>query len=205
MFAVILRDIGAPGVDRAVAASLPMPITFAIDPESPFAAEAMAIYRAAGKEVIMAPTSLPKGGTLQDIEASMAAYADLLPESVAVISAPQDGFQDDLALASLVVPAIGMQGRGVVLINQGLNSASQIAQREGIAYAMVSKIIDAEGESVTVMRRYLDRALFRAAQEGAGIVMGTLQPDTLTALTEWSLEGKAGGVTLAPISALMRP
>ncbi len=205
LFAIILLDTGAADIDRAVWASLPLPVSFAVDPESPTAAEAMALYRAAGKEVIILPTSLPAGAQASDVETSLAAYQAMLPESVAVMSDPVAGFQDDRELASLVVPAVGAQGRGVLLFDKGLNSAAQIAQRDGIPYAMISKMIDTGGESVPVMRRYLDRAVFKAAQDGAAVVMGQTLPDTLTALTEWSLEGRAGDVTLAPISALMQP
>jgi uncharacterized protein len=205
LFAIVLLDTGAPDMDRAVWASLPLPVSFAVDPESPTAAEAMALYRAAGKEVIILPTTLPKGAQASDVETSLSAYAAMLPESVAVMSDPVAGFQDDRDLSSLVVPAIGAQGRGVLLFDKGLNSAAQIAQRDGIPYAMISRMIDTAGESVPVMRRYLDRAVFKAAQDGAAVVMGQTLPDTLSALTEWSLEGRAGDVTLAPISALMQP
>lgn len=205
LFAIVLLDTGTPDLDRAVWASLPLPVSFAVDPESATAAEAMALYRAAGKEVIILPTTLPAGAQASDVETSLAAYQALLPESVAVMSDPVSGFQDDSALATLVVPAIGAQGRGVLLFDKGLNSAAQIAQRDGIPYAMISKMIDAGGESVPVMRRYLDRAVFKAAQDGAAVVMGQTLPDTLAALTEWSLEGRAGDVTLAPISVLMQP
>lgn len=205
LFAIVLLDTGAADIDRAVWASLPLPVSFAVDPESPTAAEAMALYRAAGKEVIILPTTLPAGAQASDVETSLAAYQAMLPESVAVMSDPVSGFQDDRDLASLVVPAVGAQGRGVLLFDKGLNSAAQIAQRDGIPYAMISKMIDAGGESVPVMRRYLDRAVFKAAQDGAAVIMGQTLPDTLTALTEWSLEGRASDVALAPISALMQP
>ena len=205
LFAIVLIDTGHPKVDRAVAASLPFPVSFAIDPEASYAAEAMTLYRAAGKEVIALPQSLPTNAGLPDIERVLRGYAALLPESVAMLSAPEGGFQDARPLASMVVPEIGAQGRGVLLMDKGMNSAAQIAQREGIAYALVSKVLDGAGESIPVMRQYLDRAAFKAAQNGAAVVMGTSQPDTLAALTEWSLEGRAGNVTLAPISALMQP
>lgn len=204
LFAVVLIDTDNPSIDRAAAASLPFPVSFAIDPEAAHAPLAMSLYRAAGKEVILMPQSLPAGATASDVETAMSAYAAMLPESVAVLSAPQGGFQDDRALSSLVLPAIGAQGRGALLIDKGLNSAAQITQREGIPYALVSRVIDEGGESVPVMRRYLDRAVFSAAQDGAAIVMGSLQPDTLAALTEWAVEGRASDVTLAPISALMQ-
>jgi polysaccharide deacetylase 2 family uncharacterized protein YibQ len=34
--------------------------------------------------------------------------------------------------------------------------------------------------------------------------MGDAVPDTITALMEWSVEGRASDVTLAPISALLK-
>lgn len=205
LYAIILLDTGAPDIDRAVLASLPFPVTFAVDPESPTAAVAMALYRAAGQEVIMLPTSLPQGATAQDVAQSFSVYTQLLPETTAVMSAPSGGFQDDLGLAALVLPEIGAQGRGVVVFDKGLNSAGQIAQREGIPYASIGRVIDSAGESVPVMRRYLDRAVFAAAQDGAAVVLGSTLPDTIAALTQWSIEGRASDVTLAPISALMQP
>jgi polysaccharide deacetylase 2 family uncharacterized protein YibQ len=205
LYAIILMDTGTPDIDRAVLASLPFPVTFAVDPESPTAAVAMALYRAAGQEVIMLPTSLPQGATAQDVAQSFSVYTQLLPETTAVMSAPSGGFQDDLGLAALVLPEIGAQGRGVVVFDKGLNSAGQIAQREGIPYASIGRVIDSAGESVPVMRRYLDRAVFAAAQDGAAVVLGSTLPDTITALTQWSIEGRASDVTLAPISALMQP
>jgi polysaccharide deacetylase 2 family uncharacterized protein YibQ len=205
LYAIVLRDTGTDDIDRAVLASLPFPVTFAVDPESPTAAVAMALYRAAGQEVIMMPTSLPQGATAQDVAQSFSVYTQLLPETTAVISMQNGGFQDDLRLASLVLPEIGAQGRGVVVFDKGLNSAGQIAQREGIPYASIGRVIDGAGESVPVMRRYLDRAVFAAAQDGAAVVMGSTLPDTIAALTQWSVEGRASDVTLAPISALMQP
>lgn len=204
LFAIVLRDTGAPDIDRAVLASLPFPVTFAVDPDSETALQAMAIYRAAGKEVVIFANSLPTGATAQDIAQSFSVYSAVLPETVAVMSPPQGGFQDDLALSALVLPEIAAGGRGVVLVQKGLNSAGQIAQREGIPFASVTRIIDGGGESLPVLRRYLDRAVFAAAQDGAAIVMGSTLPDTITALTEWAVEGRASEVTLAPISAMMQ-
>jgi polysaccharide deacetylase 2 family uncharacterized protein YibQ len=53
------------------------------------------------------------------------------------------------------------------------------------------------------MRRYLDRAAFKAAQEGTAMVVGTLRPETLAALLEWTIEGRASTIALAPVSAVL--
>lgn len=201
LFAIVLLDTGAPDVDRAALASLPFPITFAVDPDADTAIEAMTLYRAAGKEVVIYANSLPSGASAQDIAKSFSVYSAVLPETVAVMSPPQGGFQDDRALADQVLQEIAAGGRGVVLVQKGLNSAGQIAERTGIPYASISRILDVADESVPVMRRYLDRAVFAAAQDGMAIVMGSTLPDTITALTEWAIEGRASDVTLAPISA----
>jgi uncharacterized protein len=68
---------------------------------------------------------------------------------------------------------------------------------------LIFRQIDAEGEDVPVMRRYLDRAAFKAAQDGEAVVVGTLRPETLAAILEWTIEGRASSVALAPASALL--
>ena len=205
LFAVVLIDTGSPDIDRAVLASLPFAVSFAIDPESPTAAAAMALYRAAGKEVLIMPTTLASGAKAQDVVESFAVYTRILLETIGVLSPPSGGFQDDLALSRLVLDEISAQGRGLVVLDKGLNSAAQIAQRAMLPYAMIGRIIDEGDASVPVMRRYLDRAVFAAAQKGAAVVMGRTNPDTIAALTAWALEGRSADVTLAPISALMQP
>jgi polysaccharide deacetylase 2 family uncharacterized protein YibQ len=204
LFAIILRDTGTKDVDRAALAALPFPITFAIDPDLENAAEAMAIYRAAGKEVVMLTAGLPDGATAQDLEQSFQTYETVLPETVAIMGPAKGGFQDNAVLAKLIVPVIAAQGRGLITFDRGLNSAAQNAVREGLVHATVFRQVDGGGESVSVIRRYLDRAVFKAAQDGVAVVMGETLPDTITALTEWSIEGRATDVTLAPVSALLR-
>lgn len=204
LFAVILRDTGAKDLDRAALAALPFPVTFAIDPEAENAADAMAIYRAAGKEVVMLTAGLPNGATAQDLEQAFQAYETILPEAVAVMGPATGGFQDNAVLSKLIVPVIAAQGRGMITFDRGLNSAAQNAVRDGLANGTVFRQVDGGGESVSVIRRYLDRAVFKAAQDRTAIVMGQTLPDTITALMEWSMEGRAAEVTLAPVSAILR-
>lgn len=204
LFAVILRDTGAKDLDRAALAALPFPVTFAIDPDAENATAAMAIYRAAGKEVVMLTAGLPDGATAQDLEQAFQTYETILPETVAVMGPAEGGFQDNAVLSQLIVPVISVQGRGLITFDRGLNAAAQNAAREGLANGTVFRQVDGGGESVPVIRRYLDRAVFKAAQDGSAIVMGETLPDTITALTEWSLEGRATDVTLAPVSAVLR-
>ncbi|WP_157970881.1 divergent polysaccharide deacetylase family protein [Pseudogemmobacter bohemicus] len=203
-FAVILMDDGSAALDRAALADLPFPVSFAIDPQLANAAEIAAFYRAAGQEVIMLTSGLPKGAAASDVAVAFDAMARALPEAVAAMDVPERGFQGDRPLASLVVPEIAAQGRGLVTWNVGLNAADQVAKREDVPAAVIFRDLDAGGEAAPVIRRYLDRAAFKAAQEGGVTVFGRAgNAETVTALLEWAVEGRAASVELAPVSAML--
>lgn len=203
LFAILLADDGSAGLDRQTLAALPFPVTFVIDPLSPNAAEAAMIYRAGLKEVVFAASGLPQGATPADIEQAFQAFALALPETVAVIDLPDAGFQNDRTLSGAVLPILAEQGRGLLTYDRGLNAADQIARRDGLPSAKIFRRLDAEGESIPTMRRYLDRAAFRAAQEGEVVVIGTTRPETVAALLEWTVEGRAASVALAPVTAVL--
>jgi hypothetical protein len=207
-FAIILLDTAPAGTDPAgtdpaAIASLPFPVTVAIDPLSPGAADRAAIYRAAGKEVLMLLTALPEGATAADIEQNLAVMADTLPQATGAIDGPAARVQNDLQAAGQLVPVLAAQGRGLVTWDVGLDAAAQVARREGLPAATIFRHLDADGESRHVIRRYLDRAAFRAAQEGEVAVAGEIRPETIAALLEWAAEGRAATVDLAPASVLM--
>lgn len=203
LFAILLQDIGAAGMDRAELAKLPFPVTFVVDPLAQDAREAEDIYRAAGQEVLMLANGIPTGATASDVEQTFQTLQDILPETVGVIDEATLGFQDNRALSGLVLPVIADQGRGLVTYDRGLNAADQIARRDGLPAAVIFRKLDGAGESQPIMRRYLDRAAFKAAQEGAVVVIGDTRPETVAAILQWTIEGKASSVALAPITALM--
>ena len=202
-FAIVLMDDGDEAIDRAALAALPFPVSFALDPAHPKAADHAAIYRAAGQEVVLLASGLPKGAVAADVEVAMEAMARALPETVAVMELPETAFQGDRPLAALVVPVIGGQGRGLLTWDRGLNAADQVARREDVPAAVAFRDLDGDGEAAPVIRRYLDRAAFKAAQEGRVAVVGRTRPETVAALLEWTVEGRAATVALAPLSAVL--
>ena len=204
LFAVVLIDTGDPQIDRAALAAIPFPVTFALDPTAPESALAASIYRAAGQEVVMLATGLPAGATAADLEVSFGAHEAALPEAVAVLDLEAGGFQADRPLSTLVVPVLKGQGRGLLSWDRGLNAASQVARREGLRSGVIFRRLDGEGEPVAQMRRYLDRAAFKAAQDGRVIVAGETRANTVQALLEWAVEGRASSVALAPLTAVLR-
>lgn len=204
LFALVLIDTGAADLDRARLAALPFPVSFVIDPLAPNAAEAAALYRAAGQEVVMRATGIPEGATAADLEQTFQAHDRTLTEAVAVVDLGAGGFQDNRPLATEVVPVIKAQGRGLLTYERGLNAADQVARREGVPAARIFRSLDDDGESIPVIRRYLDRAAFKAAQEGRVVVIGTARPETVAGILEWTIEGRASSVALAPVSAVLQ-
>lgn len=203
LFGIVLIDDGIPADERARLAALPFAISFALDPLREDSSEAARVYRAAGQEVIMLASGIPQGATASDLEQTFQALDMALPEAVAVLDRIEGGFQDNLDLARQAVPIVAEQGRGIVTYDRGLNSADQVARREGVPRATIFRVLDAEGESIPKMRNYLDRAAFKAAQEGRVLVIGQARPDTVAAILEWTVEGRAASVALAPVSVVL--
>ena len=204
MFALLLVDVGSAGIARAKLAELPFPVTFVIDPTAADAASAAAQYRAAGQEVAILASGIPLGATATDVEQSLQSLAATLPETVALVDLREAGFQGNRQVSQQIVGILQAQGRGLVTYDQGLNAADQVARRDGLAEAIIFRTLDAAGENAATIRRYLDRAAFRAAQEGSVVVIGDSSPETVAAILEWSVEGRAASMSMAPISAVLK-
>lgn len=203
LFAILLVDDGRADLDRASLAALPFPVTFVVDPQAANATTAAAIYRAGLQEVVMVATGLPDGTETSDLERSFEANAITLPETVAVIDSGPQGRLEDRTTAAAVVPILQDQGRGLITYDVGLNAADQAARRAALPTVALFRVLDAEGESQSTIRRYLDRAAFKAAQEGKVVVIGSTRPETVAAILEWTVEGRAASVALAPVTAAL--
>jgi polysaccharide deacetylase 2 family uncharacterized protein YibQ len=192
----------APGTDAAALAALPVPVSFAIDALAPDAADTARNLRDAGRELLLIP-ALPEGATPPDVEVALQANLAVVPEAIAFIDGPDASFQSDRTAVAQVVAAAGATGHGLVTFPRGLNTAQQIARRDGVPSALVFRDFDAEGQSPDEIRRILDQAAFRARQEGAVILVGRASPATLGALTEWALGSRAASIALAPASTAL--
>ncbi len=201
LMSVILIDDGSQ--NPAMITGLGFPVTVALDPTRPGAAEAAVIYRAAGLEVLILASALPAGATASDLEVTFQSHFNTLPQAVGVLDLPLDGFQDNRVLAQQIIGILGQGGYGLVTLDKGLNPAAQVAERERLAQARVFRELDAAGETPETIRRYLDRAAFRGAQQGSVVVLGHGTGETLQALVEWAAEGRAANMALCPVSAAM--
>jgi len=202
--AIILIDTGDMADAAAAVAAIGFPVTIAIDPARPGAAAAMAAYRAQGREVMML-ARLPVGARPVDVEVVLEAAFATLPEAVAVLDAGEGGLQSGSAVARQALRRLAADGRGLVVMDGGLNSIDRDAAEAGVPAALVQRDLDGEGQDDRVIRRFLDDAAFRARQQGQVVVLARIRPDTLTALQFWGAADRAGQVALAPISAILAP
>jgi polysaccharide deacetylase 2 family uncharacterized protein YibQ len=203
-FAIVLIDPGTADLDRAALAALPFPVSFALDPLDPETPARAAVYRAAGKEVVMLVTGIAKGAQASDVEVAFQSMEQGLPEAVAAMDLAQPAFQNNRSLASAVVPILKAEGRGLLTWDEGLNAANQVARREDLEAAVVFRDLGSAGADHVAIRRLLDRAVFKAGQDGRVSVVGEANPETVAALLEWSVEGKAATVALAPLTAVLK-
>jgi len=203
VLAILLIDRGDPGLDRAALAALPFPLTFVLDPTLPGVARLAAPYVAAGQEVAMLALAIPQDATAASLDVIFAAHAAALPQAVAVVDLPEGGFQDSGPLATRVIPIIKGQGRGLLTYDSGLNAAAQIARREGLRGGTILRRTDSKGQAADDIGRVLDSAVIRAAQEGRIAVAAEATPATMAALLEWTGQGRAATVALAPATAVM--
>jgi polysaccharide deacetylase 2 family uncharacterized protein YibQ len=203
LLAPILLDAGLDAVARARLAALPHPLSVAVDPSAPDAAEAAATYRAAGKEVVILASQIPPQATPADLEVTFASHRAHLPQAVALLDLPAGGFQEDRRLAQQIATILAGDGLGMITHDRGLNPAAQVAAQAGVPHAAVFRNLSEAGDDPAAMRRLLERARFRAGQQGATALLLTGAGAELDALLDWLAEGRDVGVALAPVSALL--
>lgn len=202
--AIVLIDDGATDLDRAGLAALPFPVSFALDPLDPATPERAAIYRAAGREVVMLVTGIAPGAKASDVEVAFQSMEQGLPEAVAVLDLPEATFQSNRSLAGAVVPILKAGGRGLLTRDGGLNAADQLARREDVEAAVVFRDLDTARTDRAALRRLMDRAVFKAGLDGRVAVVGTASPELAAALLEWTVEGRSATVALAPVTAVLK-
>lgn len=202
-FAVLLIDTGDTTIDLAALAAGDPPLTLLLDPAAEGAAARAALWHAAGQEVALLTSGLPRGGSAADFEVALEALGGQFPTALALVDSAEAGLQGDRMSAAALVPGLLARGFGLVTWDRGLNAADQLARREGLPAATVFRDLDAGDEAAPVIRRYLDRAAFKAQQDGRVVVVGRLRPETVTAVQDWASDGRAAALAPAPLSALL--
>lgn len=203
LYSVVLIDPGieAGGLDAATIAALDFPVTIAIDPTRPNAAEDAQALRAAGHEVAILAADLPPDATPEDLEVALEAWRQVIPEAVAVVERPKPVFQNTRNLARQMVSTLGREGLGLVTQNRGFDSADQIASTVDLPRAKIWRVLDGAREKAPVVERMLSRAGFEADRNGQIVVMLSAWPETVSALIQWAPDAGTK-YDLAPVSAV---
>lgn len=204
-FAVLLLDDGSmPEGDLDALAGSPLPLTLVIDPAREDAADRAAVWRSAGQEVALLARDIPAAAQPADGEIAVEAMTRAVPEALALVVPPGGGaLQADRTAAAAVMPALHSRGFGLVTWDQGLNAGDQVARREGLPAVTIYRDLNGNDETGPVIGRYLDRAAFKAQQDGRAVVFGRLDAVTAATLLEWSLTARAASLALAPLSAVL--
>lgn len=203
LMSIILIDDGNNPISDATLHEYPVPVAFAIDASRDDASRAAKRYRDAGFEVLML-TNFPVGATPADIEQSFQAYEAAMPDAIAVLDQDKNGFRRGRDVITQVAEILAQTGHGLVTLDRGLNTPQKIAAKEGVPAALIYRGIDDKDENSTVIRRYLNRAAFQAAQKGNVILVGRTRPETVEALLLWSTNDKASALELAPVSSILK-
>lgn len=202
LMTIILIDDGKGATDARALTNFPYPVTIALDPAWNGAAQAMSDYRDAGFEVMLM-AGLDDGADARDLETSFETWTRMLPDVVGVLENPQKGLQSSKEISDQLTDILSDTGHGLVLYPNGFDTARKLADKQGVPAATVFRDFDSQGQSASVIRRFLDHAAFRAGQEDAVVMVGRVRPETVQALLVWGLQDRASRVALAPVSALL--
>lgn len=199
---VILMDDGSFDGAISAVAGVSFPVSVMLNPSVPDATDRMAAYRAAGIEVgVLA--ALPASATASDVAVFFEAAFATLPETVAVLDAGEAGLQANQDVISQSIEALSEDGRGLVTVSRGLNSALRTAEDQGVPTGVIYRHLDAEGQDARVIRRFLDQAAFRARQESGVVLLGEIRGETISALIQWGAANRASQVAMVPISKVL--
>lgn len=203
LMSIVLIDAPGAGVDRDSLMAFDFPITFAIDPTRDDADAKATAYRAAGHEVVALADIFPTRATAQDIEVAMSALQREFPQAVGLLDRASSSLVSNRAALQALLPAMAEAGMGLLAYPGGLNTGVTTALREGVPAITLYRVLDANGERAPRIARFLDRATFEAAQDGATVVIGRTTPETVSAIVSWRQGNRASQVAAAPLSAVL--
>lgn len=202
LLSLVLHDRGEMPTPLTSLSQFDFPVTVVVDLANADAIARVAEYRNAGLEVAVM-TTLPEGATPSDIEVILTGLFDRLPEGVALIDTGETGLQGNRDTIEQTMAALAGDGRGLLTIARGLNTALRTAQEAGVPATTIYRDIDPEWQSARIVRRFLDQAAFRARQQSGVVLFGRLRPNTLTGIKQWSKSSRAEQVAMAPLSAVL--
>lgn len=218
LLAIIMDDLGRSASTAETLVSFPEPVTFSILPGEPHAAQVAEIGHAAGHEVMlhvpMEPQGYPAVNPGEDAlfvaqsDAEIRSRFDLLLAGIPYASGANNHmgsrFTEDARALSPVMESL--QGKGLFFIDSrttGQSMVTDVARRFGVPTMSRDVFLDNVAE-VGAIAHEIRRLEERARSQGMAIGICHPYPETLEALRR-ELPGMRGrGVTVVPVSVLLR-
>ena len=192
-------------IDPNLLQTLPIPVTFAVDPVNPGADTLLTSLREREQEAVIL-ADLPPEAAVQDVDVALTALVDLLPQTVGVIERQAGALQQSRDVMLHVPEVLNRTGHGLVVYEKGLNTLAKEAGKAGTPVATIYRDLDGAEQNVRTIRRFLDGAAFRAANSPSDsiVVLARLRPETMSAILIWALQDRAQETAIVPVSQLMK-
>ena len=203
LMALVLLDDGTSTLDLAGINSFSFPVSFGVKATAPMAAARATLYRSADLEVLSLVDFLPTA-TPADLEAAFKAVSQAVPEAVGIFETSDGVLQRAEDLRDLVTDIAADKGWGVMTYRTGLDSFGRVAAQKDVPTAQVFRDLDPDGQDGVVIRRFLDHAAFKAAQEGPIVLVARARPETVEAILQWGKGQRASRVSLVPVSVVLQ-
>lgn len=197
LMAVVLAEVASSTLTFETLENFPYPLSIALDPDRPGAAEAAALYRAAGFEVVL-NVDLSPDASPAETRAALQSSLERVPQAVAVLEGGAGGL-----LVAGAAPVLALSGHGLVTRTPEPDPARGVLALAGVPAAALQRDLDGQGQGADAIEAALDQAATGADAQRGVIVLGRMRADTLRALSLWSGQGGARRVTLAPVSAVL--
>ena len=192
-------------IDPNLLQVLPIPVTFAVDPENPAADTLLISLREREQEAVIL-ADLPPEAAVQDVDVALTALVDLLPQTIGVIERQAGALQQSRDVTLHVPEVLNRTGHGLVVYEKGLNTLAKEAGKAGTPVATIYRDLDGADQNERTIRRFLDGAAFRAANSPSEpiVVLARLRPETMSAILIWALQDRAQKTAVVPVSQLMK-
>ncbi|QHQ34732.1 divergent polysaccharide deacetylase family protein [Algicella marina] len=208
LMAIILQDDGSAEALRQGLLALSAPITFGVTANLSGATRIAEDYNSKGYEVVAV---MPNQGQVVERGSDPSAFRELIggvlnavPPSTGLMDRIDGPLPRDRALVQAALDSLTVTGHGLLTHRgTGLNQVNQQADAAGVASAVVYRVID-EDKDPQAIAQSLDRAVLEASKTGSVIVVGRVQPETVTTLYSWLFGPGAKSVTIAPVSAILQ-
>ncbi len=201
LITLLLKDDGALENATDALSILQAPVTIVLDPTLPDASDRAETYRAAGYEVAMS-IALPFGANASDAAIVLEAGLLEVPEAVALVDLTQNGLMSNRDIAGQIRQAANEDGRGLIVPIVGLGGL-----RSGsidVPMAEIYRDLNSAQQNARTLGRFLDQAAFEARQQGAVVLTGQLNAETIDAIVAFKDSQRGRQVALAPVSAALK-